>query len=306
MTPKRELTHDEVQASLAASLRHTGSRAPLVCVEVNLQSPYLHRHVGRVDVVTFAPSHTRFCVSIYECKASRSDLLADLNAGKWQKYLPFCNRLYFAAPRGVITVDDLPPGVGLKTLGDKGWGTTRQARPQPGMQFSQETLLTMLFCCGRGLQDQSTKTPEQRLSAFEHIDMRDKVRTFGHELGSRLANLERLEKRAEEAERYYSDALLELGCMVGMEDGGNFDAHSLYRAVTRQARSALGAGISGEDAAALNGIARYLQMLSNSKDAKRFRPRVPDRFDGWHEEEWAEDTSSEGAEKSADQGVLAV
>lgn len=46
----------------------------------------------------------------YEIKASRPDFLRD---DKWQAYLPCCNEFYFVCPSGVMTVDELPPEIGL-------------------------------------------------------------------------------------------------------------------------------------------------------------------------------------------------
>lgn len=49
-------------------------------------------------------------IRIFEIKSCRQDFVADK---KWQKYLPFCTHFAFAAPRGVISPDELPDGVGL-------------------------------------------------------------------------------------------------------------------------------------------------------------------------------------------------
>jgi len=49
-------------------------------------------------------------VKIFEIKSCRHDFIKDK---KWQKYLPFCTQMYFAAPKGVIKAEELPAGVGL-------------------------------------------------------------------------------------------------------------------------------------------------------------------------------------------------
>lgn len=46
----------------------------------------------------------------YEIKVTRSDFLRD---EKWRAYLPFCNRLLFVSPLGVIKPEELPDSVGL-------------------------------------------------------------------------------------------------------------------------------------------------------------------------------------------------
>ena len=93
------MTHIELADDLCTTFRGHDAKAPYFAArEVNLGSSWLERGVPRADVLTVKPSYTKFCVSIYECKVSRADFLADVNAGKWRSYLPFCHRLYFACP----------------------------------------------------------------------------------------------------------------------------------------------------------------------------------------------------------------
>ena len=49
-------------------------------------------------------------IRIIEVKSCRSDFLADW---KWWDYLRYSDYFYFAALPDTITVDDLPPGIGL-------------------------------------------------------------------------------------------------------------------------------------------------------------------------------------------------
>lgn len=49
-------------------------------------------------------------IRIFEIKSCRSDFVSD---NKWQKYLPYCTHFAFVAPRGVISVDELPPEIGM-------------------------------------------------------------------------------------------------------------------------------------------------------------------------------------------------
>jgi hypothetical protein len=46
----------------------------------------------------------------YEIKVSKQDFIHD---EKWHTYLPYCNQLYFVCPKGVISVESVPDGVGL-------------------------------------------------------------------------------------------------------------------------------------------------------------------------------------------------
>lgn len=49
-------------------------------------------------------------IRIFEVKSCRQDFVSDK---KWQKYLPYCTHFAFAAPKGVISTDELPQEIGL-------------------------------------------------------------------------------------------------------------------------------------------------------------------------------------------------
>ncbi len=66
--------------------------------------------LGIFDAIAVKKSWTQPCVTIYEVKVSRSDFLAD---EKWIAYKKYCNRLYFACPKGLIEAGEISTGVGL-------------------------------------------------------------------------------------------------------------------------------------------------------------------------------------------------
>ncbi|MEO0344454.1 MAG: MmcB family DNA repair protein [Pseudomonadota bacterium] len=60
----------------------------------------------RVDVIALGPKGE---IWIVECKSSRADFMTD---EKWQDYLEWCDRFYFAVPQNFPT-EILPPHHGL-------------------------------------------------------------------------------------------------------------------------------------------------------------------------------------------------
>ena len=60
----------------------------------------------RMDVLALGPKGELWCV---ECKSSRADFLSD---AKWQGYLPFCDRFFWAVDAD-FPVDLLPEETGL-------------------------------------------------------------------------------------------------------------------------------------------------------------------------------------------------
>lgn len=104
----------------------------------------------------FAPYHTdiRFDVigiqrarhisRIVEVKSCRADFLSD---HKWEKYLPYATHFYFAAPKGAIRLDELPPEVGLAEIvtypnGYSALEYTRKCRRLP--KLSDESYMKLI------------------------------------------------------------------------------------------------------------------------------------------------------------------
>ena len=114
-------THDELLNDLALAKRSIYKECPL-------GSPYMQIRVPIADLITFRPSYTRFWVDIFEVKASRSDFQSDIRTGKWEKYMRFCNRFYFAVADGVCEKDEVPESVGLYIRNEKGWRCVKQAK----------------------------------------------------------------------------------------------------------------------------------------------------------------------------------
>lgn len=100
--------------------------------------------VSIADVVVIRPSYTKFCIDIYEVKVSRSDFIASLSSNKWRKYLPHCNRFYFALESGFAHKAEIPEGIGLIVRGKRGWNTIKRAKERDVL-IPYETLMSLLF-----------------------------------------------------------------------------------------------------------------------------------------------------------------
>jgi hypothetical protein len=64
----------------------------------------------RFDLWTMAPSWRKTNSCGYEIKTSYADFKRD---AKWNVYLPYCERFYFACPAELLSLLDIPKGIGL-------------------------------------------------------------------------------------------------------------------------------------------------------------------------------------------------
>lgn len=97
---------------------------------------------SRMDIWTMRRSWSSPLICGYEIKVSKSDFKNDR---KWQNYLPLCNQFYFACPKGLISVDEIPPEAGLVYVSN---GRVRDAKkPQHREVSIPESLVVYLLMC---------------------------------------------------------------------------------------------------------------------------------------------------------------
>lgn len=113
------MSHDELQESLACHLRASTDRMVWTNTQLGpAGSP-------RPDVFTVNKSFARFRADCYEIKVSVSDLRHDVTSGKWQSYRKFGHAVWFAFPRGMVSLDLIPKECGVILLGET-WRAARK------------------------------------------------------------------------------------------------------------------------------------------------------------------------------------
>lgn len=186
----RALAHD-----LAGQLRVAKERH-IVWEEVALPDG------GRADVFAIRPSWGKRDMAIYEVKVSRSDFFRDVNAGKYRRYLPFCNRLYFACPQGLVKRAEVPEGCGLITRNPNGWRVVRPPTPReietPSFEWMVQMLDRTFFTDMRQSRDL-----RQRVVWEANADLGLRARNLGYEIARKVRiadDPDRLEAASYEAQ----------------------------------------------------------------------------------------------------------
>lgn len=151
--------HEALQHDLALTRRAVGE----IAVERLAIGSY--GGGGQMDVFAVRPSWTQPTPTVYEVKISRPDFLRDTQAGKYERYLPYCRRLYFATPAGMIDRKEVPVGMGLCVRGETGWRTVVAPRVRPEPDGWPEILFSLLLKIHPGPWDRPNYTREQRVEA---------------------------------------------------------------------------------------------------------------------------------------------
>lgn len=135
-----ELQGNTPETLAAAELTRAVTRG--VCrLMVSMDQPCLTelslKNGRRVDVIAL---DRKGLFTIVEVKVSVADFRGD---SKWQEYLPFCDRFYFATPVE-FPIELIPDDVGLITADAYGAGILRDATPGD-MNASRRKALSLRF-----------------------------------------------------------------------------------------------------------------------------------------------------------------
>jgi hypothetical protein len=105
----------------------------------------------RVDVMALGPKGE---IWIFECKSSRADYRSD---HKWQGYLPWCDRFFWAVSVDFPT-DILPAQTGVMLADDWGGEIARWPDPAP-LAAARRKALTLRFARQAALRHQGLRDP---------------------------------------------------------------------------------------------------------------------------------------------------
>jgi hypothetical protein len=140
-----------------------------------LGSQLLTRGVPIPDLLVIKKSYNQPNVRIYEVKRQRSDFRDDVKRGKWESYLPFCDRFYFALGPEVGEWRDLLAGTtaGVMVKKGSGWSTVRAAQKNPHRKpWPEQVLFALIFC----RLDQRGISRLTRIEAEREILLKNEVR----------------------------------------------------------------------------------------------------------------------------------
>lgn len=261
------MTHDELQADLAETRRQCGE---IVVEKLALGS---WGHGGEADVATLKPSWTKPQPTIYEVKASRSDFRADVGKGKFERYLPHCRKLYFAAPAGMLTKDDIPAGMGLIVRGENGWHAVVAPRLQPRPEEPEVLMRGMLLRLGSTAPWRAYEDREQRIRMIaQAVEKQEELRYLSARVAPEVSEaLNAAERRATEARAEVRQAEARLRRALALD---HTDDSSLNELATRLIEVGGQGGVLGPDGvrAVLRALDAIESRVNTIRDEIREEP----------------------------------
>jgi len=129
---ERRKPHHSLASRLARWLQEQG-RATWENIEFIVETP-AGRQAIRPDVFSLATTcnPARITPHVYEVKVSRRDFLADIAQPKKRAgYATIAERVFYAAPAGMISPDECPDGCGLVLEDGDTFVVARKAKRQP-------------------------------------------------------------------------------------------------------------------------------------------------------------------------------
>lgn len=219
--------HDELQADLARHLR--GSTDRMVWCDTQLGpsgSP-------RPDIFAIAKSYSQFKADAYEIKISVSDLRSDTTSGKWQKYLKFAHRVWFAIPAGLVRLDEIPRQCGVIVRHENVWRAARKPISQALDTLPRDAWIKLLIEAFPNAPMHDAHRPRPRPS--DEWTLHELARKkFGGEIGQLLDARRAARSRYEDATRQIDhEAERQRERLKRLEEHGAEKARLLERSLTR-------------------------------------------------------------------------
>ena len=192
---EKKWTAHKVKAAIAK--RH---KEDLFFTEVKDGPTQIVNHHSKIDALSMKISWTKFTITGYEVKVSRSDFLRD---EKWHAYLPMCNQLYFAVAPGVCDTSEVPEVCGLVTVTQNGGLRTVRKAPWREIDPPVEMFMYLMFnyIGAYGRRDAALPRAEQllredRLDLFrkylaDKAEMKEIGRRVGGKLNQEIGDLQR-------------------------------------------------------------------------------------------------------------------
>jgi hypothetical protein len=151
-----------------------------VCVPECKDGPTWTSAHSRLDLWTMRKSWTSPRVCGYEIKVSRADFVND---NKWQNYLPLCNELFFACPKGLIEIAEVPGNLGLVWCYPSGRAKVVKKAEHRAVQIP-ESLYRYLLMSRMRVDRNADRPTEDRLAIWREWLA---ARKEGGELGYRVS-----------------------------------------------------------------------------------------------------------------------
>ena len=140
--------------------------------------PTHHTTHKRVDAWVMKKSWVHPLVIVYEIKTHRSDFLKD---DKWRVYLELGNELYFVAPKGTITANELPAEIGLLEASPRRLITRKKAIYRD-VTIPLSVYQYILMCRTRVVKEQygmSEMTADEKLGGWrDWLDDKERFRNL--------------------------------------------------------------------------------------------------------------------------------
>lgn len=187
--------HDGLAADLTRTRWESGD---IAAQEVSL-GPF--GSGGAADVVSIRPSWSKPRPTIYEVKVSRSDFLSDIRSDKWERYVPYSKRLYFATPKDLVDKGEVPKGAGLMYRNENGWYSVKASRlHHRDDERERQNVVAMALLLSLKPSPWEVPHPDRKERLRLLSEGRRSSKAYGEKLARKLSRLEELEEQADRTE----------------------------------------------------------------------------------------------------------
>lgn len=183
MKEKKRITSTDIKVALKEM---HNSRSTYFITECKTCSTYFPDPQGLLifDGLAITKSYTKPCIVGYEIKVSRSDFLGD---NKWHLYLQYCNEFFFVVPKGLVSKDELPEGVGLIYYDPDAKQELRTVKKAQYRKIEEPVGVYKYIIYSRLEEDRIPFYEDRATYAEDYIEDKSYKKAIGDQLGSKMA-----------------------------------------------------------------------------------------------------------------------
>lgn len=180
----------------------------IVFAEVGIGSRWLQRsNLPVPDVLTLRYSYTQPDITIYEVKVSRGNLMQGINQAKYRRYLPYCDRFYFATPAGILRKNEIPQDAGLivYSTAKNTWNVVKASPRYSATEMGPMQWQSLMIA--KYATERRVRRLKDRIVWKENLSVADKVKNLSYEVALRIREAEGVDEQIKNIKKTVAEGL---------------------------------------------------------------------------------------------------
>lgn len=180
----------------------------IVFAEVAIGSRWLQgSNLPVPDVLSLRYSYTQPDITIYEVKVSRGNLMQGINQAKYRRYLPYCDRFYFATPAGILRKNEIPQDAGLIVHSSEKdtWSVVKASPRHTASEMGPMQWQSLMMA--KYATERRVRRLKDRIVWEENTCVADKAKNLSYEIATKIREAEGVDEKIKDIKGIVAEGL---------------------------------------------------------------------------------------------------